>query len=99
MRRCWACGNPRYYKRECKSRAVITSKDSKETKSTESKSTRDEKGDVYVASTSTQSKRESWLIDSGASFHMTPHRHWFYQYEGLKGGDVLLKDDSPKRII
>ena len=59
----------------------------------------DEKGDVYLASMSTQMEQESWLIDLRASFHMTPHRHWFYEYEKLKGGDVLLGDDSLKRII
>lgn len=87
------------YKKYCKSKGVGTSKDSEETQSTKSKSTQDEKGDVYLASTSTKSERESWLIDSGASLHMTPHRHWFYEYEELKGGDVLLDDDSPKKII
>ena len=30
---------------------------------------------------------------------MTPHSHWFYEYEELKGGDVMLGDDSPKRIV
>ena len=47
-----------------------------------------EKGDVYLAMTSTQMERESWLIDSRASFHMTPHIHWFYEYEELESGDV-----------
>jgi predicted Na+-dependent transporter len=32
----------------------------------------DKGGDVYLASTSTQSDHDVWLIDSGASFHMTP---------------------------
>ena len=47
-----------------------------------------EKGDVYLASTSTQMERESWLINSGASFHMKPHGHWFSEFEELKSGDV-----------
>ena len=69
------------------------------TQSTDGKSTKDEKGDVYLALSSTQMERESWMIDFRASFHMTPHRHWFYEYEEIKSGDVLLGDDSPKRII
>ena len=60
---------------------------------------KDEKGDVYLASMSIQMERESWTIESGASFHMTPHRHWFYEYEDLKSGDVLLGDDSSRMII
>ena len=53
----------------------------------------DEKRDVYLASTSTQMERESWLIDHGASFDMILHRNWLYEYEELKSGDVLLRDD------
>ena len=69
------------------------------TLSTEGRSMEAEKGDVYLSLTSTQMEWESWLIDSGASFHMTPHRHFFFEYEELKSGDVMLGEDSPKRII
>jgi hypothetical protein len=34
----------------------------------------EEGGDVYLASTSTHEDHGVWLIDSGASYHMTPHR-------------------------
>ena len=37
------------------------------------------------------------MIDSGDSFHMTPHREWFYEYERYNG-NVFLGDDSPKKI-
>ena len=30
---------------------------------------------------------------------MIAHIHWFYEYKELKSGDVLLGDDSPKRIV
>ena len=53
---------------------------------------------MYLASTSTQSERDFWLIDSGASFHMTPHRDWFSEYEKYNG-KVFLGDDSPKKIM
>ena len=48
---------------------------------------------MYLASTGTQSKRDFWLIDLGASFHMTPHREGFYEYEKYNGRDVFLGDD------
>jgi len=69
-----------------------------EVQSTESK-TSQEKGDVYLASTSTQSDRESWLIDYGVSYHMTPHIEWFFEYERFDGHEVLLRDDSPTGIV
>ena len=52
---------------------------------------------MYLASTSTQLESDVWLIDSSASFHMTPHKEWFYEYENYNG-NVFLGDDSPKKI-
>jgi hypothetical protein len=54
---------------------------------------------VYLASSSTHAEHEAWLVDSGASFHMTPHREWFYEYKKYDGGNVFLGDDSKTRII
>jgi hypothetical protein len=56
-------------------------------------------GDVYLVSTNTQLDQDVWLIDSGASYHMTPHKEWFYEYEQYDGGDVFLGDDSTTRIV
>ena len=98
-RRCWTCRNPRHYKNDCTSKEVGTCKDSDMTWAIKNKVTEGEKGDVYLALMSTQMERESWLIESDASFHMTPHRHWFYEYGELRGGDILLGNDSLKKII
>ena len=54
---------------------------------------------MYLASSSTHVDHEAWLIDSGASFHCTPHREWFCEYEKYDGGDVFLGDDRKARII
>ena len=53
---------------------------------------------MYLDSTSTRSESDVWLIDSGASFHMTPHREWFCEYENYNGGDVFLGDDLTTKI-
>ena len=53
---------------------------------------------MYLASSSTHANHEAWLVDSGASFHMT-HREWFYEYERYDGGNVFLGDDSTTKII
>eukprot|EP00253_Pinus_taeda_P023847 PITA_23847 len=65
----------------------------------EAKTTSDEGGDVFLASSSTHVDHEAWLIDSGASFDFTPHREWFCEYEKYDGGDVFLGDDRKARII
>jgi hypothetical protein len=66
---------------------------------TEEKTSTEEGGDVYLASTSTHVDHDVWLIDSGASYHMTPHREWFFEYEKYDGGDVFLGYDSIVKIL
>ena len=96
---CWKFGKERHFRRECKSKAHDKGKGSDDAPSAEVKTTPDEGGDVYLASSSTHVDHEAWLIDSGASFHFTPHREWFCEYEKYNGGDVFLGDDRKARII
>ena len=35
---------------------------------------------------------DSWLLDSGASFHVTPHRGYFIDYVQVDFGLVYLGD-------
>ena len=39
------------------------------------------------------------MIDSGASYHMTPHREWFFEYEKYDGGDIFLGYDLTTNIL
>jgi hypothetical protein len=96
---CWRCGKEGHYKKQCRSKSVERGKGSDDAPSTEEKTSTDEGGDVYLASSSTHADHEAWLVDSGASFHMTPHREWFCKYERYDGGDVFLGDDSTTKII
>eukprot|EP00253_Pinus_taeda_P003408 PITA_03408 len=88
-----------HYKRDCKSKAPNKGKGYDDTPSVEAKTTSDEGGDVYLASSSTHVDHEPWLIELDASFHFTPHREWFCEYEKYDGGDVFLGDDRKARII
>jgi hypothetical protein len=99
LRKCWKCGKTGHYKKDCKSKKVDKPKGSDSTSSTEAKTSTEEGGDVYLASTSTHADCDVWLIDSGASYHMTPHREWFSEYEKYDGGDVFLGDDSTAKIL
>ena len=42
---------------------------------------------------------ESWVVDSGASFHATPHRKYFQDYAQGDFGHVYLGEDEPCQII
>eukprot|EP00253_Pinus_taeda_P026289 PITA_26289 len=96
---CWKCGKEGYYKRDYISKAPDKGKGSDNAPFVVVKTTLDEGGDVYLASSSTHVDHEAWLIGSGASFHFTPYREWFCQYEKYDGGDVFLGDDRKDRII
>jgi hypothetical protein len=52
-----------------------------------------------MASSSTHAYHEPWLVEYGASFHMTPHREWFCEYERYDGGNVFLGNDLTTRVI
>jgi hypothetical protein len=52
-----------------------------------------------MTSTSTHTDQGFSLIDSGASYHMTPHREWFFEYERYDGGDLFLGDNSKTKIF
>jgi hypothetical protein len=99
LRKCWKCGKTGHYKKYCKSKKVDKPKGSDSFSSTEEKTFIEEGGDVYLAYTSTHEDHDVWLINSGASYHMTPHREWFSEYEKYNGGDVFLGDDSTTKIL
>jgi hypothetical protein len=96
---CWRCGKEGHYKKQCRSKSVERGKGSEDAPSTEEKTSMEEGGDVYLASSSTHADHEAWMVDSGASFHMNPHREWFYEYERYDGGDVFLGDELTTKII
>lgn len=43
--------------------------------------------------------KDVWLIDLGASFHMTLRKGWFSKYEKYDGGKVYLGDESHLKIV
>eukprot|EP01018_Ginkgo_biloba_P039198 Gb_33206 [translate_table: standard] len=92
---CWNCDKPGHVKRDYKVKKSDKGKSPDAAPSTEMKTSSDEVGDVYLASSSTHSCHDARLID----FHMTPHREWFCEYESYDGGDIFLGGDSSYKII
>ena len=42
---------------------------------------------------------DSWVLDSGASHHMCPHRNWFTSYENVNGSFVLMGNNVSCQIV
>jgi hypothetical protein len=42
---------------------------------------------------------DPWVLDSGASFHATPHRKYFQEYVQGDFGQVYLSGDEPCKIV
>eukprot|EP00253_Pinus_taeda_P017430 PITA_17430 len=55
--------------------------------------------EIVSALLTEEMRRKNMDNQNGASFHFTPHREWFYEYEKYDGGDVFLGDDRKARII
>eukprot|EP00253_Pinus_taeda_P033728 PITA_33728 len=88
-----------HYKRDCKSKALDKGKGSHDASSAKAKTNSHEGGDVYLASLITHVDNEAWLIDSGRSFHFTPHREWFHEYDKYDLGYVFLGDNKMASIF
>uniref|UniRef100_A0A2N9IBB7 Integrase catalytic domain-containing protein n=1 Tax=Fagus sylvatica TaxID=28930 RepID=A0A2N9IBB7_FAGSY len=60
-------------------------------------------GEILYSETTTVTEgrrrfADVWLMDSGATWHMTPRREWFHQYEPISGGSVFMGDDHALEI-
>jgi hypothetical protein len=88
---CWNCGKKGHLKKDC--RAPKKQRDGQQEKNKEANVT----GGVlqYALILSVDNIYESWVVDSGASFHSTPHRKHFPDYVQGDFGQVHLGDDAP----
>ncbi|KAE8674463.1 CC-NBS-LRR class disease resistance protein [Hibiscus syriacus] len=87
---CYNCGKKGHFKRDCQALK-------KDTCAHESANMTDETGDVMILSVN--SLIESWILDSGASFHSTPCREIMENYISGDFGKVHLADDETLKIV
>ncbi|GKB04082.1 retrovirus-related pol polyprotein from transposon TNT 1-94 [Tanacetum coccineum] len=58
----------------------------------------DSDGDVYLA-IDIEKYRDELIVDSGCTFHMTPHRSWFITYKSFNGGNMYMGNHSICPVI
>jgi hypothetical protein len=92
---CWNCGKKGHLKKDC--RAPKKQRDGHHERNHEANVTGDVLHDALNLSIDNIS--ESWVVDSGDSFHATPHRKHFLDYVQGDFGQVHLGDDAPCKIL
>ena len=87
---CYNCGKKGHFKKDC--RAL-----KKDTGAQESAHVTEEAGDAMILSVN--NPIESWILDSGASFHATPCQEIMENYVSGDFGKVHLADDETLKIV
>ena len=93
--KCWYCNKTGHLKKDCWKR-----KESNDSKSKENL-VKSYSGmiDEVLSICSVSGYNEEWLLDSGASHHVCPHKEWFSSYQTVNDGCVLLGDNSPCKTL
>lgn len=91
---CQNYGKPGHFCKDCKEE-----KKKKKKKFDYDFESKKEDGDAFIATLATHASNDAWLIDLGASFHMTFNKDWFSKYEEFDGGKMYLGDDSHLDIV
>ncbi|KAH9699234.1 Integrase catalytic domain-containing protein [Citrus sinensis] len=102
--KCYNCGKKGHVKKECWSNQKR--REGKEPESSNAQgcvaSTSDDGEILYSEATTISEGRKRlsdvWLIDSGATWHMTSRRKWFHTYEPISGGSVYMGNDHALEI-
>jgi hypothetical protein len=92
---CWNCGKKGHLKKDC--RSPKKQGDGQQEKNQEENVAGDVLQDALILSL--DNIIDSWVLDSGDSFHATPHRKYFQDYVQGDFGQVYLGDDEPCKIV
>ncbi|KAG8387460.1 hypothetical protein BUALT_Bualt02G0023600 [Buddleja alternifolia] len=102
--KCHYCGGPNHYERDCRKKK----RDQKNRNNENKKNDKDTTamvtdGDVviiyYDTCVSSSCQETDWIIDSGASYHITPHRDMFTSYMSGNSGRVRMANHGVTEVI
>ena len=100
--RCYNCGKKGHLKRDCWFKKN-GEKSSEASSSQGCIANTSDDGEILYSGATTNSKgskqlTDVWIIDSGATWHMTPRRDWFYTYQPISEGSVFMGNDYALEI-
>ena len=96
--KCHHCKEPGHYIRECPKRKKESDK-TIEANTSDSANLSQELSEDEVLTVSPNDPRDQWILDSGCTYHMTPRRDWFLEYESLEGGTVLMGNNMSCNVV
>ncbi|KAG8383556.1 hypothetical protein BUALT_Bualt04G0025900 [Buddleja alternifolia] len=102
--KCHYCGGPNHYERDCKKKKRDQKNGNNENKKDDKDTTAmATDGDVVIicddACVSSSCQETDWIIDSGASYHITPHRDMFTSYTSGNFGRVGMANHGVTEVI
>ena len=56
-------------------------------------------GDMLSVLSATDRFTDDWILDSGCSYHMRPHKDWFVTYRSVNCGNVLMGNDASCKVV
>ena len=59
----------------------------------------DAESDFSLAVSPLTSHPDEWILDSACTYHMSPMREWFFEFEELDGGVVYMGNDNPCKTV
>lgn len=89
---CWNCGKTGHFKNQCRLPAK-----NQEAKDEANVASTSGGGDALICSL--ESKEESWVLDSGASFHATSQKEFFKNYVPGNLGKVYLGNEQSCKVV
>ncbi|WZZ13990.1 hypothetical protein YC2023_107079 [Brassica napus] len=100
---CWICGKDGHYKKQC----FVWKERNKKSNSSEKGETSNVMEQVIDAAglnveeesnAVNDGQEDEWIMDTGCSFHMTPRRDWFVEFDDSKTGRVKMANQTYSEI-
>ncbi|KAL0650216.1 hypothetical protein Bca4012_092907 [Brassica carinata] len=96
---CYKCGKPAHYRRDCPEKGQNSKETTNSANIVQKNDDSEGSADSDMLAVTSGDHLDSWILDTGASFHMTPNKGWFETYKVGNMGSVRLADDKVCGVV